>query len=1827
MPAYAAPHDALADGTYPGIQQSTTAATVSDTLTICEIATDVDAVPNSPCFFGVIDTTGPAAAIVSSDLNGEIHHIGVATGVGGDVSLTLVNDGSAEIGAIAVATSGTPAAFAQIGTAIEQRGSAPDDVTLMVDNNDMLLIDAIAVASGANATANASIANGIMQTVLAGGDASIGLVNDGTISFVASGSANGTGNVNAGSFSAIQAHNLIVQDAVAIDNAAVNLTNNGSIAIAVHAGADGDVSVDANAFISNAVQQTGDGGADSNGTATLANNGSLTIDVSATGSATSGTILDVSARGNDLIGQFAEAFGSAGTTSVAASAVISNSASGVIAATFLADANGTGAVPANATAAVSSFINQRANAFGDAAANVSLDNQGSITLSVTADAAGLPGGPTATPVFGLANATAVINGAITQVANADSGNASVSLTNGGSIDVGALALAAATGGSANANATINNAIFQSATATSGDSFATLTNGGTIAIHATASATGDVAAVANITGGIRQVAHAGTTEGAALTLAFVTSTLNDAFVSMTNSGSITIADNAVVNNTGTGLATATAQVTSAIAQTATATGNAGAFLGNSGSIAISAAATANAATGTAVVGGSALANATVDFAIQQNVSGGGTASALFSNSGTVSVAASANAFGEAISVANANVNNGLYQIVSAGSTGLATFNNGGSITLSAIAAATGGLADANAFAEYIMEQDVGAFTSAAAVISNSGTMALTASAAAVGTKSAYATATANEALVQEVGAFGTASASILNSGSLAINAIADASASGYANASAHVDQAIVQNVGAFSSAAALLSNSGTVTIAADAHATAGSTASAAATVGTLTGSAPAAINQLAGAFGNASVALANSGSILIDAHASAGASSAANATANAFGLYQSAGAGSIASASVANSGTMTVAASATASAGSTAIAAANVLGGSQTVSAGGSALALVDNSGSLVVSGIAVAAASSFASASANALGFVQNANGGTAQFTNGGTFSVVASASASGFTGIAGAHAIGLKQAGDETTIFSNDGSFSVSATALATAFSGAASATALGYGVSGVAVTLDVTNDGDFTVAANATAPSTAFAHAVGMSFAAAGTTLQAALIDGTLVNSGNINVQAAASGTFFSSAATATATGILMTSGINTATVTNTGSIAVDAITNGGPATARGIVAAGNGTGVAPGLTDVLTINNSGDLIVRQSTNGGGSWARGMAIDVALAPNNTVINLLGGGDIYGNIDVQAGDVINVDNGETSFDGIINPECMPPVFDGAASSCGQGTLNITSDGILFLRVRRNDAAFASMYDGPSYVFVDTFNMVPGATLTFELPTSTTGGTQPIGSYPQVFADVANLDGNLRLRPDTATGLFADNYFFNNVIDANVRNGTFDTCGLDGTFADSAFLTLTCIYDTANNVDLGLARTPFDEIPGLGINETAVAGGLECIFDPDLTGSLGAVLADLFTFNAAQAAMALNQLAGGGYASYLSSFSSLGVRYNDVLAHATDCEVPALAGSVLECRTAPTHMWVQVDFQNRKTDGDREVGGYEADRWTGLVGFDMSVGNTAIVGASIGKVTNHLDFKQYNALYKADGYQLGAYAVFDPGTFYVKALGTYNWYDGDSVRHINFVPLSGTVKGQLTADPDVKMWTLGLHGGFRVGMGPSSVLTPYLNLDYTHTKMDGFAEVGMGDVGLTTFDAKENRTTLTGGVKWAGDIGGVVPEVDLGYRYQFGDKRSNFRAMFLNDEDCAFDIVSEAEKRGAFLAGLSIGGKAGPVDVRVGYQGLFSGQATSHAGNFRLILPLGGTEAPPPPEPVYVAPPPPPAPEPVVEPAPPPPPPPPPPPAPSGERG
>jgi outer membrane autotransporter protein len=234
-----------------------------------------------------------------------------------------------------------------------------------------------------------------------------------------------------------------------------------------------------------------------------------------------------------------------------------------------------------------------------------------------------------------------------------------------------------------------------------------------------------------------------------------------------------------------------------------------------------------------------------------------------------------------------------------------------------------------------------------------------------------------------------------------------------------------------------------------------------------------------------------------------------------------------------------------------------------------------------------------------------------------------------------------------------------------------------------------------------------------------------------------------------------------------------------------------------------------------------------------------------------------------------------------------------------------------------------------------------------------------------------------------------------------------------------------------------------------------------------------------------------------------------------------------------------------------------------------------------LVGVTAGLATNHGRDRQFGDRLDADGALIGAYALYDGGSFYARGVATYSRFDGDSTRTIAFGGLAAEPHG----DPDVSLFTLGLHGGARVPLGAALVAQPHVELDHVRARLDGFTEAGDSGAELKLGSSRSARTFLTGGFKLAGRIGRLLPEVDVAYRYRFGNARTSLGAAFAGEDADPFGIVSAAQDRGSLLAGLSVGGKLGKVHVQLAYRGEFSGDVESHGGQLKLVLPLGPSGA------------------------------------------
>ena len=1322
--------------------------------------------------------------------------------------------------------------------AIEQFASGTDEAlnTISIAGTQQVVV--LASADGATASATAFIDTAIAQLAISGGKAANIFEVTGSLSVLASADA-AASEGDAGAF-AIVSHAAAI--AATGNSAAINVANNGDIAFGAAASA----------------QATGGGTTDDALAYALV--AGLTAKAVATGTGEGASVvLDNQGSIAVLAGALASADGAARATAtaiygLAGHALATGDGDAVVTLANAGDVSVIGnasAIGGHAATAVGIGIGGLvaiASAQGEGDASVEVVNDGAVIVGATAHAQA------------DTNALAVAIGVtgVYDIARAATGDALVSFSNTGSIAVGANATATALVAQATAvggGALFSGGVYQSAAAANGSAHGILDNDGDILVSAHAAASGSVIAYANAFGGpgVNQ---------------FVFATNGDAISDLTNSGSITLSADAEAIADNSAIAHAfyfNALVHSAFAGPG---GDALVNLVNDGDVLVDVLAKAsgdNFASATAFATNNV---GQVGFAFF-----GGDASVDMINNGTIDVVVGASAVGDT-AFAGATIQKGVFQTAVAifGGIASADLTNAGAINIAASAIADGGagtdgLAIAVATVLNAVYQDVSA-------------IAATTTAATAGN----AVATLDNQGSIEVGAFASGEGTIAgNARAVLSGGVVQLASAGVGAPAAATDPDLLASVN--------LLNSGDIALGAGAIG-AGSSAVAQATV--VGGLSQVAVASL----GNGSAVIENDGAVDIQAAASADGGmlfSRANAVVYG-GFFQSVeGATGEASALFSNNGDFTVGANANADGESIVIAFAQAFGGGQEALAFGDELASVsfDNDGNYTIEAVAGAAVTPtdsatgviFANAGAQATGLQQFSNHGSANFANSGSFDIHASAQSTGPKADGFAVAQGVNQAvagSDAEVAFDNDGDFSVEAEFAGEGDQGFGFVIASGYRATGEALTAQVENSGDIEVIANGSAGE-------GVSAAAAGIVLQAAvassapatalaLLDGSVANSGNLYVAAFASGGLVTTGtgttatevpgSNATATGIALLSGANAMTVTNSGTIAVEAVTGGGgDATAYGIRVAGNGTGAVPVAGTVLTItNDGGNILVRESADGGATYQRGMAIDVTAAPNPTIVNLLGDATIYGNIAINAADVINVESGTTYFDGVINPAFLPAggitEADLDTGLAGVGTLNIGNGGNLVLADPRLTGDPA-MYDGPAYAFVDTLNVATDGTLTFELQPDALGD-QPVGTYPQVFANTANLDGTLVASLATTNGLF-DDVFYDNLIDATTRNGTFDQCLVGGIPANSLLLDAECVYDDQANVDLTLTRTPFDQVPGLNRNGTSVGSGLECIFDVTLTGGIADLLADLFLIdNEVDFNTALNILAGEG---------------------------------------------------------------------------------------------------------------------------------------------------------------------------------------------------------------------------------------------------------------------------------------------------------------------------------------------------------------------------
>ncbi|MFA7264026.1 MAG: autotransporter outer membrane beta-barrel domain-containing protein [Caulobacter sp.] len=846
----------------------------------------------------------------------------------------------------------------------------------------------------------------------------------------------------------------------------------------------------------------------------------------------------------------------------------------------------------------------------------------------------------------------------------------------------------------------------------------------------------------------------------------------------------------------------------------------------------------------------------------------------------------------------------------------------------------------------------------------------------------------------------------------------------------------------------------------------------------------------------------------------------------------------------------------------------------------------------------------------------------SASFTNAGTFLAGSDASATGLSGTAEAGAVGVEQEVVGNTAqanFSNSGGFTVRSTAgVFGEDTGSAFAGSVGYTAFGDPLALTVANSGAFTVTSDAQAAGPATAGALGMGFY--GTFDPTAVtegeeggghggteghggptnaghgggeegpvvweeeatntISGSVTNSGALTVTASAVGVTAPDVMLAlvapgdlplgaSAIGMDFMSSSNTATLTNSGTLRVSALSNVGVASATGILVRDfpDSPIIAPEGSVFTIVNDGGTIIARESTDGGATWRHGLAIDSTQAPNTVAIRFLGASSVYGDIDISADDSITVAGGTTRLDGVINP-----------GGELEGLLTIASGGTLHLLDPRLGNP---SYSGPAGGYLDTFTMVAGSTLALDLPVSSSLAPSSRAALAApipvqaIVTNTANLAGTLRIHLSSPNGLFANAYSFDNIIDANTLNGRFSSVVSS---TGSPLLALTAIYDNAANVDLMVARVGFGAVPGLTFNQSAVGDGIETVYDPALTGPFAGLLANLFLLDAASYPVALEQLTGAQTAGYLQAVRDSSQQLNNVIADQSSCVMSEAGFDACRNPTTGLRMWAAAGQNSASIDSDDNAPGYDNKHGFGLLGLDYVFGQT-MVGGYAGFRNMEVEFDRQSGRIEADGWLLGLRAAYDRGDFYVRGHGSYAKLDGDSVRSISILSTTGIATGK----PDTETFALYGEAGARFTVG-ETWLSPFVALDYASADLGAFTETGMPGANLAYSSQSDSQAALLAGFRWTGRLGPLVPEARVAYRHDLGDRAFDVTARFADaPAGSDFTVRSPATDRGSVLAGLSLSGAfSDRVSGRLGYAGRFGGGQDDQAVYGSLTITFGG---------------------------------------------
>ena len=402
------------------------------------------------------------------------------------------------------------------------------------------------------------------------------------------------------------------------------------------------------------------------------------------------------------------------------------------------------------------------------------------------------------------------------------------------------------------------------------------------------------------------------------------------------------------------------------------------------------------------------------------------------------------------------------------------------------------------------------------------------------------------------------------------------------------------------------------------------------------------------------------------------------------------------------------------------------------------------------------------------------------------------------------------------------------------------------------------------------------------------------------------------------------------------------------------------------------------------------------------------------------------------------------------------------------------------------------------------------------------------------------------------------------------------TGGITGNFATvtgtniSAFLNLSNAAANGggvqgNNYRVVVVRTAYNTAAA-NPNQVAVANGLTGII-----GSSGAAstINKIDNMTGAQAQALFAGLNPEPYAAYATSVQDQGNLFTRQVGN-------RLATNRGE--ESQTGLWITGygSWGDGKSRGDYRFGNDHS-----ITGFAVGVdfGSDSVhFGLAGGYSEDKVTFLQGNSTGKNTSWQVGGYIGYSNDALHIDGQVAYISGDITASKVVNAGSGLTLIQGTAGADTKANLFKGVLTVGYDFG-GEKFTFQPYVGIDFSTGKVDGFQESGMGVLDLTIADIDADRTDLVIGARMAAPMGSVSPFVNASYRYDLKDRQAVVTGYFNGVSSAPFTVAAIGSGRSAFEvdAGLSaeIGSTAG---LFVAYQGSFRNDRDSHGVSAGLRL-------------------------------------------------